>query len=466
MNILIVDDNAEFSSTLSEIVSAYGWNPTTLNTPESALAYLERHHYDVHIMLLDIEFDHRSAMNGLDVLERSVKNYPAIPVIMISGKGTIETAVRATKLGALNFIEKSMLSHERLIDVLRSASERISQTDNVRDMLRIIEQQGIIGASKAMQQVADKIIRYGRTELNVIITGETGTGKKLVARALHNVSKRAKQPFVTVDIPNIPRELFQSELFGHVRGAFSGALQDKKGLFHQADKGTLFLDEIGDMPQESQAYLLLPIEEKTIRRVGSIEAEPIDVRFISATDRDLIQSMKNSTFREQLYHRLRECEITIPPLSERKEDIPLIVDHYVQRHNREHNDHKICSPSAVEYLQNREWKGNVRELSSMLRVTLQTSSNEVLEVSDLHSTVHTSFGSTTTIQSGTAPDVISLDRTRREDLERVDKMKLEAMLQSCNGNVSKAAAQLGISRETLHVKIRKYDIDTHKFRKK
>lgn len=462
MNIVIVDDNTDFCSTISDIVRSQGWHPTTHNTPEAALDYLERHHHDVNLLLLDIEFDHRSAMNGLDVLAQSVKKYPSIPVIMISGKGTIETAVRATKLGALNFIEKSTLSHDRLIEVLSSAAERLMQSVQIQDLMRVIEQQGIIGKSKAMQNVADKIIRYGRTELSVLITGETGTGKKLVARALHNVSRRAKYSIVTVDIPNIPRELFQSELFGHVRGSFSGALQDKKGLFHQADKGTLFLDEIGDMPAESQSYLLLPIEEKTLRRVGSLEAEPVDIRFIAATDRDLVDAMKNGSFREQLYHRLRECEIYLPPLRERREDIPSIADYYIQKHNKELGDHKVISPSAMEYLQNREWNGNVRELASMLRVTLQTSPNEVIEVSDIHLTT-----STSQLGGGDARlpgDLISLDRTRREDLERVDKLKLEAMLQTCKGNVSKAAAQLGISRETLHVKIRKYDIDVHKFR--
>ncbi len=460
MNIVIVDDNSEFCSTLSDIISSKGWKPTALNTPEEAINYLAAHSGEVQMMLLDIEFDHRSALNGLDVLSHSVKNYPAIPVIMISGKGTIETAVRATKLGALNFIEKSTLSHDHLLEVLSSASERLLQNSKVDELMNVIEQHGIVGKSKTMQAVADKIIRYGRTELSVLITGETGTGKKLVANALHAVSKRAKYSCVTVDIPNIPRELFQSELFGHVRGSFSGALSDKKGLFHHANKGTLFLDEIGDLPSESQAYLLLPIEERIIRRVGSIEAEAVDIRLISATDKDLVESMKKGQFREQLYHRLRECEIYLPSLRERRDDIPLIAEHYVKKHNADHQDHKVLSPSAIEYLQNRDWNGNVRELSSVLRVILQTSANEVVEVSDIHSAA-----TSTQVNDSRFPgSIISLDRTRREDLERVDKLKIESMLKTFNGNVSKTAAQLGVSRETLHVKIRKYGINVHEFR--
>ncbi len=462
MNVLIVDDNADFSSTLSDILRTQGWSPTALDTPEAAISYLASHAPDIHVLLLDIEFDHRSALNGLDVLAHSVKHYPAIPVIMISGKGTIETAVRATKLGALNFIEKSTLSQEHLLDVVRSAAERFVQSSKVDELMAVIEQHGIVGKSKAMQSVADKIIRYGRTELSVLITGETGTGKKLVANALHAVSKRAKYSCVTVDIPNIPRELFQSELFGHVRGSFSGALSDKKGLFHHANRGTLFLDEIGDLPLESQAYLLLPIEERVIRRVGSIEAESVDIRLISATDKDLVESMKKGQFREQLYHRLRECEIYLPSLSERRDDIPLITEHYVQKHNQEHNDHKVIAPSAMEYLQNREWNGNVRELSSVLRVILQTSSNEVIEIADIHSAA-----TSTQLHDNRFPgSIISLDRTRREDLERVDKLKIESMLKTYAGNVSKTAAQLGVSRETLHVKIRKYGINVHEFRER
>ena len=335
-------------------------------------------------MLLDIEFGSESSMTGIDVLGRSIREYPSIPIIMISGKGTIETAVKATKLGALNFIDKSSLTNDRLVAVLTSAMERVKADSSNEELRRVVEGQGIIGRSAIMMEVADKILRYGRTDLNVLITGETGTGKKLVAHALHGVSRRSKHPFITVDIPNIPRELFQSELFGHMKGAFSGAMDTKRGLFHQAHKGTLFMDEIGDMPLELQANLLLPMEQKAVRRVGSVETEEVDIRFVSATDRDLIASMGDGRFREQLYHRLRECEIYIPSLRERIEDVPLIVEHYIAKHNKEMGDQKTVSSAAVEYLQQYQWPGNVRELASVLRVALQTMSNDQLEITDLH----------------------------------------------------------------------------------
>jgi DNA-binding NtrC family response regulator len=489
MKILIVDDNRDFCATLADVVRGEGWNAEVRNSPEQALSFLEEHSRDVGLMLLDIEFGSESSMTGIDVLSRSVRTYPAIPVIMISGKGTIETAVKATKLGALNFIDKSSLSNDRLVGVLTSAMERVKADSTNDELRRVIEGQGIIGRSPVMMEVADKVLRYGRTDLNVLITGETGTGKKLVAHALHAVSRRSKHPFITVDIPNIPRELFQSELFGHMKGAFSGAMDTKRGLFHQAHKGTLFMDEIGDMPLELQANLLLPMEQKAVRRVGSVETEDVDIRFVSATDRDLISSMSDGRFREQLYHRLRECEIYIPSLRERAEDIPAIVDHYIAKHNKEMADTKTVSSAAIEYLQEYQWPGNVRELASVLRVALQTMSNDQLEITDLHRILkrapaqpaHRGVMPTAPAPAvahaeapahavaapvAPGPDTIDLadGRSLKDDLAMVDKMKIEKTLERTNGNVSKAAAILSVSRETLHNKIRKYGIDVHRYR--
>lgn len=459
----MVDDNVDFCATLADIIGDLGWQSHQCNSPEDALAYLEQHFRTLSMLLLDIEFT-TSALSGIDVLAQVGRAYPAIPVVMISGKGTIENAVKATKLGAVNFIEKSSLSHTKLKEVLTSTVERLIAKSENQELLRIIESQGIVGKSKAMMSVADKVLRYGKTDLNVLITGETGTGKKLVAQALHSVSRRNKYPLVTVDIPNIPRELFQSELFGHVKGAFSGALETKKGLFHQANKGTLFMDEIGDLPIELQANLLLPIEERTVRRVGSVEQETVDLRFVSATDRELLDAIKNSRFREQLYHRLRECEIQLPPLRERREDVPFIVERYVHKHNNDHGEVKVISAAAIEYLQDHPWPGNVRELVSTVRVALQTVSDDSVEVSDLHRII--SNGRQDDSTAGGRQFAISTERTLRDDIARADRMKIEATLERCKGNVSKASALLGISRETLHNKIRRYGINTHDFRSK
>ncbi|NQW30986.1 MAG: sigma-54-dependent Fis family transcriptional regulator [Ignavibacteria bacterium] len=488
MKILIVDDNIDFSSTIADIVRGQGWDAEVRNSPEQALNYLDENSREVGLMLLDIEFGSESKLSGIDVLGHSVRHFPSIPIIMISGKGTIEVAVKATKLGALNFIDKSTLNNDRLVDVLTSAMERVKHDHSNEELRRVIESQNIIGRSTVMMEVADKILRYGRTDLNVLITGETGTGKKLVAQALHGVSRRSKHPFITVDIPNIPRDLFQSELFGHTKGAFSGAMENKRGLFHQANKGTLFMDEIGDMPLDLQANLLLPMEQRAVRRVGSVETENVDVRFISATDRDLVGSMAEGRFREQLYHRLRECEIFIPSLRDRGEDIPFIVEHYIAKHNKEMGDDKTVASAAVDYLQNQDWPGNVRELASVLRVALQTMSSSQLEVPDLHlilkrsgssggnamvSTSHNVVSASLSAERGSpvaavAESTVDLSDSRslKDDLAIVDKMKIEKTLERTSGNVSKAAAVLGVSRETLHNKIRKYEIEVQNYRGK
>lgn len=462
MLVLIADDNYDFCSTIADIVQSYGYETHTIQNPEEALVYIERNIKKIGTLLLDIEFGPEAKLNGIDVLEQCRRNFPALPVIMITGKGTIETAVKATKLGAINFIEKSILTKERLKDVLANAMERHLYKGEAKEIQKFLELNGIIGQSKIMIELGDSIIRFGRTDLNVLISGETGTGKKLVAKAMHSVSRRSKYPFVTVDIPNIPRELFQSELFGHNKGSFSGAFDTKKGLFHQAHKGTLFLDEIGDLSHELQSSLFIPIEEKLIRKVGSIETEDIDLRFMSATDKDLVSAMKESKFREQLYHRLRECEITVPPLRDRREDIPEIVEYYNAKHNYDFNESKVFSPTTLEYLTEREWPGNVRELASVIKVVLQTTTSEHIEVADLNKVlsnpIHLPSGDEHT------DVVISSDRTLKEDLAEVDKKKIESTLERCDGNVSKAAALLGISRETLHNKVRKYGINTQLFR--
>ncbi len=466
MIVLIADDNQTFCSTVADVAHSNGYLTHTIQDPEETLNFLSKNHKRVGTLLLDIEFGPDAKLNGIDVLEQTRRNYPAIPVVMITGKGTIETAVKATRLGAINFIEKSILTKETLGKVLKSAMERYTYKGEAEEIQKFLQMNGIIGKSKVMIEVGDSIIRFGRTDLNVLISGETGTGKKLIAKALHTVSRRSKYPFVTVDIPNIPKELFQSELFGHNKGSFTGAMDNKKGLFQQANKGTLFLDEIGDLPVDLQSSLFIPIDEKRIKKVGSLESEEIDVRFITATDKDLIYAMKEERFREQLYHRLRECEIIIPPLRERREDIPDIVEYYLLMHNKEFDDSKHISPSAIEYMQEQNWPGNVRELASVVRVALQTAKKETLEIPDFDKIIKNSGFGQSAQQAHSEGVPIEAGTTLKETLAEMDKKKIEATLEKCRGNVSKSAAILGISRETLHKKIRKYKINIHLYRAK
>ncbi|HPI19056.1 MAG TPA: sigma-54 dependent transcriptional regulator [Candidatus Kapabacteria bacterium] len=463
MRILIADDNAEYCNTMADLVSSFGYEPFTIQSPEEAMSYLDKYHRRIGIVLLDIEFAPVSNLTGIDVLRHIKMNYPELPVIMISGKGTIELAVQATKLGAINFIEKSILSKDKLFEVLKTAAEQFVIEGDVKEIRNFLSNNGIIGKSKVMLDLGLNIIKYGRTDLNVLITGATGTGKKLVAKALHSASRRAKSPFIHCDIPNIQRELFQSELFGHIKGAFSGAFETKKGLFHSSNSGTLFLDEIGALSLDLQANLLIPVEEKIIRKVGSIESEVIDVRFISATDRDLPAAIRESQFREQLYHRLRECEIHIPYLNDRREDIPEIVQHYVAKFNEDNHQEKVISPSAIEFLQKQNWSGNVRQLMNLIRVVLQIERSDYIEVSEIDKTL----SSYTNLNPAELKQEVVLEGdTLEESLAAANKAKIEATLEKTNGNVSKAAAMLNVSRETLHLKIRKYNIQTQMYRTK
>lgn len=464
MKVLISDDNVDYCSTVADILQSIGFETHSLYTPNDTIDFLEKYHEDFSLLLLDIEFGPGEELNGLDVLEHCRLNFPDLPVIMISGKGTIETAVKATKLGAINFIEKNLIGKEKLEEIVRSATENIRSTYKYSEIKKFLQSMGIIAKSKIMLEIGDMIVKYGRTDLNVLITGDTGTGKKLVAKAIHIISRRAKAPFITVDIPNIPRELFQSELFGHNKGSFSGAMSNKLGLFHQADNGTLFLDEIGDLSLDLQSSLLVPVEEKIIRKVGSNVNEQINVRFISATDKDLLKMMNESKFREQLYHRLRDCEIQLPPLSSRVEDIPDIIEYYTQKHNIDFNQSKHFSPATIEFLQEQQWPGNVRELASTIKVVLQTSSKDLIDIQDVYNVLITSRKNFKL----KVPDqlVLSPDKTLKEDLEKVDKKKIESVLMMFKGNVSKAAYHLGVSRETLHNRIRKYEINVQLYREK
>lgn len=466
MKILIVDDNIDFCETIAGLTASFGYDTECLQNPEEAINYIDRNHKRLSAALLDIEFSPADNLNGLNILQHCKRFYPELPVIMISGKGTIETAVKATKLGAVNFIEKNILNKSKLKDVIQSALERFHLKGDAKEIGMFLRSQGIYGTSDKIIETGDSIIRYGRTDLNILVTGDTGTGKKLVAQAIHAISSRSKSPFVVVDIPNIQRELFQSELFGHLKGSFSGAGETKKGLFHQANKGTLFLDEIGDLPLNLQANLLNPIEEKIIRRVGSTENEEIDVRFVSATDKDLMASIKEGNFREQLYHRLRECEIHLPPLRERLEDIPEIAEYFIKQHNIQYKEEKYFSPSAIEYLQEQRWNGNVRELLSVMRRVLLTLKSNHIEAADIHKAKADDYSYEKNEIVRQDIPTLQNSQSQKDFLAEVDRNNIEIVLDKYKGNVSKSAAYLKVSRETLHNKIRKYGIEVQSFRNK
>lgn len=455
MKLLIADDHRDYCASLRECFSQQGWSALTAHSTEEALATVEHYARELDLVLLDIEFNGEQR-TGMDVLEIIRRRFPQLPVVMISGKGTLESAVRAIKLGAENFIDKASLGNDRLLEVVRQAAARTATNDNdMEAALSFLRVHGIIARSPVMAELAQKILRIARSQLNILVTGETGTGKRLVAQAIHAASPRKNYPFVTVDIPNIPRDLFQSEMFGHVRGAFTGASQDKRGFFHAANRGTLFLDEIGDLAYDMQSSLLIPIEEKTFHRVGSNEIEAVDIRFISATDRDLAAATRQGLFREQLYYRLRETEIVLPPLRERREDIPLIAHHTLAQLNETACAPKALTPAALGLLEAQQWPGNVRQLISTLKESFMLAGDgEYIEERHIASALQSGYRAT----GSRSADSFGIVKANAE------KVAIEEALAAAKGNVTKAAALLGVSRETVYHHCRRFGIEPKRYR--
>lgn len=449
--VLIVDDSVDFCTTIADIVNSEGYETITSYSPESALNILKEKNQQIALMLLDIEFLPDSQMNGLDVLVQAQKNFPTIPVVIISGKGNVSIATQAGINGAKDFVEKNDISKDKIKTILKNFISKTYSSDK-KEILKFLKNWGIYGESDAIVKIGESIIRFGRTQLNVLITGPTGSGKGLVAKALHQVSQRAKFPFVRVDIPNIPRDLFQSELFGATKGAFTGSIENKEGLFLKANKGTLFLDEISNLAIDLQANLLIPIEEKEIKPLGSTQRISIDVRFITATDKDLSTAILKGEFKEQLYYRLRECEITLPPLKDRIEDIPHIVNGFIQEYNKGKDLKKHITNSAINLLMNYDWPGNVRELINVVKSAYELAENGVIEHEDIIRALNVS-------NKGDKLNALPF-----EQVNQAYKKMIQDALQKNNGNVSKAAAQINISRETLYLWIKKYDIDVNQYR--
>ena len=478
MYILIADDEIEFCDTIATLLRSEGWETTIATSPPEVLQTIATEGDRIHAVLLDLDFRHPE-LNGLDILQKIRKSYPTLPVLILTGAGTIDTAVQATRLGAMAFLQKSELTPEKIRKELYEIAEKVRQEN--AEILRQLATFGVVGRSQAMQDVARIIYLFAQTDLNILITGETGTGKGLIARAIHELSPRRKHPFVHIDLPNIPRDLFQSELFGHKKGAFTGADRDKQGLFHKADKGTIFLDEIGDLDPERQAGLLIPIEQKRIHRLGDTNWIDIDVRFIAATDKDLEAAIQRGEFRSQLYYRLNEARIHLPPLRERPEDIRPIVEYYVQQFNRQRNQEKFFEPAALELLEQQPWQGNVRELVQFVKRCYEIFEGPAIRLSDVALLLRqqsllgapTQRSAQPSPQPGIStsppsPEVQSepeLDGTLSDTVQSVIKEKLEKLLEKHRGNITKTARALGVSRETVYQYLRKYNIDPNRYRK-
>jgi two-component system nitrogen regulation response regulator NtrX len=456
--ILICDDEPGIRKTLGQILVDEGYDVEALALGEEALArLLEPGSASLFSALfLDVWLPD---IDGLVVLERLRAAGIALPVIVISGHGNVETAVTAVKKGAYDFLEKP-LSLERVLLTLQKALEvadLFRERETLRQLVYRAGEETLLGESAAMQRLLDEIRRAGASESRVLITGESGTGKELVARALHRASPRAKGPFVEVNGAAIPEELIESELFGHMKGSFTGATEDRKGKWEQSDGGTLFLDEIGDMSPKTQAKILRAIQDGRITRVGGAKTIETDVRIVAATNRDLLKMIEAGTFREDLYYRLAVVPIRVPSLSERPEDIPLLGAHFAERlEARRGRRPKTFEPSALEKLARKRFRGNVRELQNLVERLVLMTDGPVIRAEDIPD----DDGPSARIR----PQVQDLlpGQTLSEAREVFEKRAILQALQEQKGNVSRTAERLGLDRTTLHRKLRAHGIETER----
>ncbi|MAY83957.1 MAG: response regulator [Flavobacteriales bacterium] len=376
-NILIIDDDRPIRTSLTEVLEYEKFKVDSAEDGASGLKMLKAGKYD--LLLCDIKMP---KMDGMEVLDKLIEENIEVPVVMISGHGDIETAVTAVKKGAFDFIAKP-LDLNRLLVTVRNAldkNELVSETKQLRKKVYKSKLNEIIGEAKAIQEVKEMIMKVAPTDARVLITGENGTGKELVALNLHQHSERNKAPFVEVNCAAIPSELIESELFGHEKGAFTSAIKQKKGKFEQAEGGTLFLDEIGDMSASAQAKVLRALQENKISRVGSEKDISVNVRVLAATNKDLKKEIEEGRFREDLYHRLSVILIKVPALRERKADIPLLADYFLDKLSKE-NGHpkKAISDKALKALEQFEWTGNIRELRNVIERLIILGGAEISE---------------------------------------------------------------------------------------
>ena len=444
--ILIIDDEASIREALSGILADEGYTPLTAASGEEGLLLLDEK--NISLILLDIWMP---GMDGLEVLYQIKKRFE-LPVIMISGHGTIETAVQATRSGAFDFIEKP-LSYDKIIHSI-SKGLQISRLERENRLLREIEpdKPDITGISPVINTLREQIERVSPTDAWVLIRGGHGTGKELVAQTIHRHSRRCRHPMIEVNCAAIPEDLIESELFGHVKGSFTGASENKKGKFDLANGSTLFLDEIGDMSLKSQAKILRILQEQKFERVGGSRTIEVDVRVLAATNKNLEEEIVQGSFRADLYYRLNVVPITVPPLFDRREDIPLLVEEFIRQFSKKGMKKKVFTAEAINLLKRHSWPGNVRELRNMVERLVIMSSGEGVDIADV-----SLFLGNAPLQP--MPHAQSFEQAYQQLSFKDARRQFETdyllvKLQENEGNISKTAEQIGMERSHLHKKVK------------
>ena len=469
VRLLIVDDEQSIRKLCVTVGEALGFICLEADSGESALLLLEEQ--PVHMVLSDMVMPH---MSGLEFLEKVKKLLPRTEVALMTGHGSIETAVQAMKLGAYDYITKPFSPLEELRLFLRRMAEKVRLVEENEFLRQRMDSEtavhGIIGSSAKIQEVLRVASRLKDTRTAVLISGESGTGKELIARAIHFRGAFANRPFVAVDCGSLVPTLIESELFGYEKGAFTGALKSKQGLFQSADTGSVFLDEIGELPLELQAKLLRVLQEKEVRPVGSNQRVKVDVRIIAATNRDLEAAYKNGTFRKDLYFRLNVVTVHVPSLRERRSDIPMLVSWFCERY-APGADLRVSS-AAMKSLMNYDWPGNVRELENCVERAVALGNGTLIDVGDLPSSIAALTSPASRLPSDSAPELVSdlaaaADSSSGErtaaalsttDLEDIERATIQRVFEQVHGDKALAGRMLGISRATLYRKLKRYNI--------
>ncbi len=452
--ILVVDDEIGYRKVLSNALTERGFAVKTAASGEEALEELKKQEFP--IVIIDMKLP--GGIDGLELLQR-IKGLYNSSVLIMTAYGGIETAVEAMRRGAFNYITKPFSLDEMILNIERLiAQQRIIEENKYlhSELEKVYGLKKIVGSSKAIQKVLDMVSRVAFSSATVLITGESGTGKELVARAVHFTGNRKDKKFVVINCATLSENLLESELFGHAKGAFTGAIKDKKGLFEEADGGTLFMDEIGDIPKSVQAKILRVLQEGEFISLGDTHVKKVDVRIVAATNQDLLQRVQEKEFREDLYYRLNVINIKMPPLRERKEDIPLLVKHFIEKYNKkEHKQIKGISPEIEKEFYNYNWPGNVRELENVIERAITLTSEDILSLNVILPLVKKE-GSV----GVPGDDLLSqpYKEARRKALDAFNVKYITNVLNKTGGNVTNAAKESEIERQYLQRMLKRYDM--------
>ena len=444
--ILLVDDDENLNKVISFQLDQMGFSVTTATEGNEGWNLFKQGSFD--IVITDLQLPGMTGMELLTSIRRLDKN---VIILIITAYGTVDNAIEASKLGADDYITKPFGKETLRFIIEKAIRMRMLQVENIQlrsELYKKYDFGNIIGKSAAMDDVFKLTGRVAESDASVLIQGESGTGKELIARAIHYNSPRKDKPFITVNCPSIPENLIESELFGHVRGAFTGAMKDRKGKFQMADKGTLFLDEIGDLKEDLQSRLLRVLQEKEFERVGESVPIPVDVRVVAATNKNLEDLVAEGKFREDLYYRLNVVTIIIPPLRERKEDIPFLVDHFMRKYDKDQT--YTITDEAMDLIMQYDWQGNVRELENTIERAIVISRKPVINPEVLQPIARK-------LKKKAPPLVVAAEKDNLT-LEEIEKRAIRNALDKTHGNQTKAAKMLGIARHVLIYRMKKLGV--------